>query len=341
VTDRIVPVFKVVNGQLVRKEGDVRDPTRRYAQTSGPEGEYYREFTDDEERERDEEEARWAAEAPERAREAERQKTEAEAFRASLKYEQRLVAFIDILGWTQAVITSASDPEATRVLGLAVSLIRGQTQMTDWQAKSSGDGGWPGDPQATHFSDCLIVSTKADNAGKSQLISTLGFLAEGLLHHGFVLRGGLTVGDLYHQNSMVFGPALLKAHDLESRCAVYPRVILDPMLAKQWGQGDVYRFGDGTEIGRARTWRLSHDGFWFFDFIQPFGGGPDFVRIPALMAKTLVPLRSLVVRRLQSLKADHSVWQKYVWLANYFNEVCLESSADHGVQPIAAQDLSG
>lgn len=335
-----IPVFKIVNGQLMRKEGDVRDPTRRYAQTSGPEGEYLREFTDDEERERDAEEARWAAEAPQREREAERQRAEAEAFRASLKYEQRLVAFIDILGWTSAVKASALDPEVTRILGLALSLIRGQTQMTERRAAHSLANGWPGDPQATHFSDCLVVSTRADRAGRDQLISTLGFLSLGLLQQGFVLRGGLTIGDLYHQSSMVFGPALLKAHELESRCAVYPRVILDPMLARNWGQGAVYRMADGTEIGQAKTWRLSHDGYRFFDFLQPFGGGPDFVKSPPLMAEALVPLRRLLLRSLQSYKADLHVWPKYVWLANYFNEVCGECSG-HGVEPIPTQDLVG
>src|SRR5229473_319664 len=152
-SDRILPVFRIVNGELVRKEGDMRDPTRRYAQTSGPKGEYFREFTEDEERERDAEEARWAAEAPQREREAQRQKAEADAFRASLQYEQRLVAFIDILGWTHAVRTSALNPEVTRALGLALSLIRGQTQMTEWTAAHSGDEQWPGDPQSTHFSD--------------------------------------------------------------------------------------------------------------------------------------------------------------------------------------------
>lgn len=59
-----LPVFKVVDGALVRKHNDLRDPKRRYAQVCVPEGNYLREFTDDEERQRDEEEARWREEAP-------------------------------------------------------------------------------------------------------------------------------------------------------------------------------------------------------------------------------------------------------------------------------------
>ena len=35
--------------------------------------------------------------------------------------------------------------------------------MTEWQEKHGGEGGWPGDPQITHFSDSILISIKADN----------------------------------------------------------------------------------------------------------------------------------------------------------------------------------
>jgi hypothetical protein len=46
---------------------------------------------------------------------------------------------------------------------------------------------------------------------------------------GFYIRGGLTVGSLIHiRNKIVFGPALNRAYELESRYANFPRIILDP-----------------------------------------------------------------------------------------------------------------
>ena len=35
---------------------------------------------------------------------------------------------------------------------------------------------------------------------------------------------------------MVFGPAMLRVYELESKVAEYPRVVLDPVLARMWGQ---------------------------------------------------------------------------------------------------------
>jgi len=332
-SEKKLPVFKVVDGTLVRKSDDSRDPKRRYASVAGAEGSYLREFTDDEERQRDEEEARWVAEAPQRALEAERRETEADAFRASLKYEVRLVAFVDILGWTDAIKAALGDPLRTQKLGLALNTIRNQTQQSEWMVKNGGNDGWPGDLQVTHFSDCLTISTRADNTGKSHLVSTLGFLSMALLHQGFLLRGGITIGELYHRESMVFGPALLKAYELESRCSVYPRVILDPVLSEKWGQGDAYREKDGRLIGHARTWRLSNDGFRFFDFLQPLGGAPDFLGSPHLIRNSLVSLRPLLVENLKIYVDKADIWAKYVWVANYFNDVCAEY-LDHGVEPI-------
>lgn len=278
-----LPVFQIIGGKLVRKTGDVRDPKRRYAQVAGPEGTYLREFTDEEERQRDKEEARWAAEAPQRALQAEQQKEEAAKFRESLKYDIRLVAFVDILGWTESVKNASKNPEKIQKLGLALDAIRTQLHQTEWMQKNAGHSEWPGDPKITQFSDCLTISTRADFAGKSHLISVLGFLSLSLLRQGFLLRGGLTVGELYHRESMVFGPAFLKAYELENRCAVYPRIILDPVLSEQWGQGDAYREKDDSLIGYAKTWRLSHDGFRFLDFLQPFGGAPSFWESPHLI----------------------------------------------------------
>ena len=302
------PVFQIVDGNLVRKPDDVRDPKRRYAYVASSEGTYLREFTDEQERQRDEEEARWAEDAPQRALEKERQQKEADKFRESLTYENRLVAFIDILGWTSVVRTSPEDREKTQKLGLALNTIRGLTQQSEWMENNSDTNGWPGDPKITQFSDCLIISTRDDFYGKTHLINTLGFLSMSLLHQGLLLRGGLTIGKLYHQESMVFGPALLKAHELESRSAVYPRIIIELVLSERWGQGDVLYEKNGSIIGYAKTWRLSHDGFRFFDFLQPFGGTPFLSHSRRLFRHTLLPLRSLLIENLE----------KYVSHVNYF-----------------------
>ncbi|MES1199225.1 MAG: hypothetical protein ABUS48_04515 [Pseudomonadota bacterium] len=40
----------------------------------------------------------------------------------------------------------------------------------------------------------------------------------------------MTIGKLYHDEHIVFGPALNRAYELEHREAVYPRALLDPEI---------------------------------------------------------------------------------------------------------------
>jgi hypothetical protein len=47
-------------------------------------------------------------------------------------------------------------------------------------------------------------------------------------HLGFFIRGGVTVGDIVHDEHVVFGPALNRAYHLESQVADKPRIVLDP-----------------------------------------------------------------------------------------------------------------
>ncbi len=57
---------------------------------------------------------------------------------------------------------------------------------------------------------------------------------------GFLLRGGITVGQIIHDDECVFGPGLNRAYELESKIATYPRFVLDAELLTQFGNiGDL------------------------------------------------------------------------------------------------------
>lgn len=55
------------------------------------------------------------------------------------------------------------------------------------------------------------------------------FIAE-----GFIVRGGVTLGEVYYeeQRGLVFGPAVSRAYYLESKMAIYPRIVLDESIVK-------------------------------------------------------------------------------------------------------------
>lgn len=324
-----LPVYRLVDGQLVRVPGDVRDPKRRYANTTNVQtGEsYLREFTDEEERQADAQAAAWEAERPQREAEAKRREEEAARFRESLRYEPRIVAFLDVLGWAAAIAASARSIELTQKLGIAMQGLAAHVDMVSWQREHAGPGGWPGDPMMTHFSDSLLISFSADRNAKMHMEMTLSAIIQSLMLHGFIARGAVSCGPLIHREALAYGPALIAAYELEKEEAIVPRIILDRPLANAWGPGEPVQNRDGAFLGYRKFWRQDDDGWYFFDhFSNPFGlFRLDRKEPPSGFRANMTRWRELIVQRLDENRERPPVLRKYVWLARYFNRICTEN----------------
>jgi hypothetical protein len=84
--------------------------------------------------------------------------------------------------------------------------------------------------EITHFSDSVVLSAQISN--HVSCLNILDLTARLYVRiwekYGLLLRGGLSVGKLVHiENGPLFGPAMIKSYDIESKVAVYPRVAID------------------------------------------------------------------------------------------------------------------
>lgn len=327
-----LPVYRLVNGQLVRVPGDVQDPKRRYANTTNVQtGEsYLREFTDEEERQADAQAAAWEAERPEREAEAKRREEEAARFRESLRYEPRIVAFLDVLGWAAAIAASARSIELTQKLGIAMKGLATHVDMISWQKEHARPSGWPGDPMMTHFSDSLLISFSADRNAKPHMEMMLFAVIHTLMLHGFIVRGAVSYGPLIHREALAYGPAFVAAYKLENEEALVPRIILDRPLANAWGPGEPVQDRHGTLLGYRKFWRQDDDGWYFFDHLSnPFGLFRLDRKEPSSGFRAyMTRWRELIVQRLDENREHPPVLRKYVWLARYFNRVCAENPGE-------------
>lgn len=332
-----LPIFQKIDGKLVPKPGNVRDPARRYNQVCTPDSKYVVEFTEEEEAQRDSEEAQWKADQPKRELESQTRWETFEKFKQSLKYETRYVAFIDILGWSKVVENESHTQHGVQRLGLAMNHIRSISDYTKELSDIVGkENHWQfGGVIASHFSDNLVLSYEPTESGRLQLIGNLSSLTHGLLLQGFLLRGGITKGDIYHDKSMVFGPALLRAYHLESQVADHPRIILDEPLASTWAQGDSFFDKNGTLDGIAKTWRTSNDGQRFFDYLQPPIYFPPSFRAKdcSYQARALDSAHTIISKSLTEHKDDEKILRRMIWTAKYYNEVC-EERGNRGVKTI-------
>lgn len=310
------PSYKRDGEKLVRLAS--RDPSRRYSLTTNVQtGEtYYLQFTDGEETRANHQKVEWETGAPAREAEAKLQADEAERFEEALRYENRIVAFLDILGWKKAVQSKAhGSGDVVKTLGIILAQLRGIASHFNSLSKLlPKEQKWPGNPVLTQFSDSLVISVDDDKDGREALQNALLVLTSNLIPFGFLLRGGVTRGELFHDGGLVFGPAFIEAYELESKVASTPRVILSKELSIEWR---------GRDSSGALPWTPCPDGYLFFNFLPPFMGNPFFTD-QQLWQSRLAPIRDLILSKAKDTTCSEEVFSKYLWLAGYFDKVCDE-----------------
>ena len=124
------------------------------------------------------------------------------------------------------------------------------------------------------------------------------------LKNGLLVRGAITVGELYFENGMIFGPALNQAAELE-KSAKYPRVIFsDESLEVLNSTHDKTTYCSFVE-----------DEIPFFDHLglicnRQLGDGEDVFQ--AL---------NMIIQREESNK---EIETKITWLKKYYNQAKVE-----------------
>jgi len=142
-------------------------------------------------------------------------------------YEQRIVGFVDVLGWSAACknpsnfgtqlatvkkIADYAQKFSPAIKGVLRSLVGASDIAVTHHASV----------EFSYFSDNFAVS--APIAEAETLLDILAWASHEILHAGFLSRGGIALGALHHDPKMIFGPALIEAVDLEKE-AIYPRLL--------------------------------------------------------------------------------------------------------------------
>ena len=99
----------------------------------------------------------------------------------------------------------------------------------------------------------------------AQLLFTIRFIHDRAIENGFIIRGGLTLGDIYYpdKNDGIFlGKAYLRAYELERKIAIYPRIIIDENVISEIRELDAKPFGEGKIDDYIKK---DYDGLYILD----------------------------------------------------------------------------
>jgi hypothetical protein len=235
-----------------------------------------------------------------------------------LKYQDRLVAFLDILGFRNLVF----DQNKIELLDFIVNLVPDMLK--------SAKGSLSSDSVAfTAISDSIILSTPTSQNPDPELndLGRLCILINRIQYElamsGIWLRGAISVGPLFHnpKTYTLVGPAYINAYDLE-KAAVGPRIIIDPRLLTYYGisgtdllslnsSGAEYILGGNLIFASAHkeatSLRIDGDQFCFLDYLSIFS------------ARELSHGRFLDGLRLslEESKTREKDFKKHLWTARY------------------------
>lgn len=236
-------------------------------------------------------------------------------------YCKAIVTFLDILGFRQ--IVAKSDSKTINEILNVVEKI----------ATPDKDEGLLYNPGTISFSDSIVRVRKVDTGENAKFPIGLVFhelldivhAQSQLIDFGILIRGGIAFGDIYMKENRIFGPALVRAYDLESNYAKYPRLVLDPALLKEYKTNKLLKkLGHSYEMDSEYVKNLirrGDDGLFYVDYARAVEGELDELEMYQTFLKRH---REVIIQAASKYEDISKDLEKYLWLATYHNSVINE-----------------
>jgi hypothetical protein len=143
------------------------------------------------------------------------------------EYEDRVLAYVDILGWKDIIDRSAKEQSGIEDVNTALKALRMAAERARNITEHEVDEGRVSHAlEMTLFSDTAVISCRPNHVAVNVLVSQVQWFCGDLMLAGLYARGSMVRGPLHHHDGTIVGPALVEAHRLESTVARYPRIVL-------------------------------------------------------------------------------------------------------------------
>lgn len=225
-------------------------------------------------------------------------------------FDEYIIAYIDFLGMKERM-NQAKSFESLHILKFILAGVR-------YNARFISTLNTIEDFKIKIFSDNVVIAQKINQQRlNDQIISVINLVSliqfEAFFQFDFPLRGGITIGELFIDDSVVWGTGLIDAYKMESDYAIFPRVIVSEKMI------NAYKPEGHHAIKLLSMIKRDSDGLWFVDYLL---AAPNLQLIPEISA-------SLREKSISHANEDIRVRQKINWTIKYFNSMCRQFK-DHG-----------
>jgi hypothetical protein len=214
-----------------------------------------------------------------------------------IKYQESIVAFIDVLGFSNLVYDK-NNSKIEHYFEYVVSDFKEMLPNKSFKY--------------ILISDSIVISCLKTNDNLSEIVFFIGKLQYKLLLKGILLRGGISFGDLYINkvHNIIVGPGLINAFALEKE-AKLPKVVIDRRFILEFkcstksfldniNQHFHNLYGDENE-----KLKLDEGGLLYINYARQFArSGPTFKKDNLL----------LLINLFKTHYYSHLYFEKYNWL---------------------------
>ncbi|MGF6234739.1 hypothetical protein ABIE02_000844 [Leclercia sp. 1548] len=195
------------------------------------------------------------------------------------------VAFIDILGFKDIVEQEKSNQFDK---GLLTKLYACHLQCGEIFKEFHID--------IVQFSDSIVISKPFSVDSFEQFIKAVSSYQKMLLKSGFLCRGGIALNKHYSDSGFIFSPALIEAYNVESKKAIYPRIVIsEDLMELLFPTKNIPEF-----------LCKEYDGLYFVNYVSN-----------EMDEESRESLENLISSCISS--KNPSIAQKGIWLAGYFD----------------------
>lgn len=172
-----------------------------------------------------------------------------------------LVAALDVLGFSNYVLLK----KQTNFLYDSAFWVLSSMESIEDELSDDGTSVY-----ARFFSDCIYTFfpldyKEIDADDFNSFLRKMANLIEIALSNGFLIRGGLCVGECSINRTMMWGPGIIKSHILEEKVADTGRVIIESRDYKQLHNYLKYLLGETKHLDLDNYFKTEENGYYSFD----------------------------------------------------------------------------
>ena len=249
------------------------------------------------------------------------------------RFELRHVLYCDILGFSK--YSKSEFFEADRCFRLfrqLDGLIDDASKPVDADELDEISGRKPDyivNPEVIYCSDSIVISTPATNSDAMWLFEAAARIQNWICAHGFLLRGSITTGNLYHSGNTIFGPAIVNAV-AKDKSGGAPVVVIEKNSLDYFCLASS---DEDREIVKIRKHQLVAEDDNDTPYVDPFWLTKIHCNQAVIHHSTRMNIdcwRHLIESGLKNKNTN--ILGKYTWMANRFNKVICNKASN--IKPI-------